>query len=431
MIIRSQNDLKKLPPIDRNVSMNGDTADVNVMVQNVLTDFHRKTLIKQQEFVAKSNSLASRSALMLDERDSASSGYCNGIFSKFDSSNTSIPRTITTQMNGDATYDTESSTRSTSEYPDLTNQENNSAVKNSENNYFPAPSNHSYELLDLVTPIVVKCRVGSIGTANGQFNSPHGFCLGVDDEIIVADTNNHRIQIFEANGAFKFQFGIAGRHEGHLSYPRKVEVMRDGRIIVSDRGIERTRLQIFSRNGEFLKKIGFFDVGIVASLAVTDGGHIVIVDSSLRTVFIITEFGEFIRWFDCSNYMLEPSDIAVSGSEFFICDYKQNCVAVFTETGTFQRYIGNRNITCFPNGIVVSNTGDVFVSDSNNKRFHVARFTRHGVFKARYACQHLKVSRCFGLRLNSEGFMITLARNNHMFIINDGTMQHTPVLETI
>ena len=29
----------------------------------------------------------------------------------------------------------------------------------------------------------------------GQFNSPHGFCLGLDEDIVVADTNNHRIQV--------------------------------------------------------------------------------------------------------------------------------------------------------------------------------------------------------------------------------------------
>ena len=38
----------------------------------------------------------------------------------------------------------------------------------------------------------IRCKFGQLGPGKGQFNSPHGFCLGVDEEIIVADTNNHR-----------------------------------------------------------------------------------------------------------------------------------------------------------------------------------------------------------------------------------------------
>ena len=52
----------------------------------------------------------------------------------------------------------------------------------------------------------------------------------------MADTNNHRIQVrsykyewlhsslqvFEKNGTFRYQFGIPGKEEGQLWYPRKV-----------------------------------------------------------------------------------------------------------------------------------------------------------------------------------------------------------------
>ena len=55
-------------------------------------------------------------------------------------------------------------------------------------------------------------KFGQLGPAKGQFNSPHGFCLGVEQDIVVADTNNHRIQIFEKSGDFKAQFGIPGNN---------------------------------------------------------------------------------------------------------------------------------------------------------------------------------------------------------------------------
>jgi hypothetical protein len=46
-----------------------------------------------------------------------------------------------------------------------------------------------------VTAMQIRCKFGQLGPSKGQFNSPHGFCLGNDEDIVVADTNNHRIQV--------------------------------------------------------------------------------------------------------------------------------------------------------------------------------------------------------------------------------------------
>lgn len=46
----------------------------------------------------------------------------------------------------------------------------------------------------------IRCKFGQLGQQKGQFSSPHGFCLGVDEEIVIADTNNHRICIFDKSG---------------------------------------------------------------------------------------------------------------------------------------------------------------------------------------------------------------------------------------
>lgn len=139
-------------------------------------------------------------------------------------------------------------------------------------------------------------------------------------------------------GQFKFQFGVAGKEEGQLFYPRKVAVIRNsGKFVVCDRGNERSRLQIFTKNGHFVRKIAirsvlqycscvsnsscymtnfcfnFRYIEILAGLAVTQSGHIVAVDSVSPTVFVISETGGISSWFNCSDYMMEPSDITVSG----------------------------------------------------------------------------------------------------------------------
>lgn len=54
-----------------------------------------------------------------------------------------------------------------------------------------------------------------------QFTEPSGVAVSAQNDIIVADTNNHRIQVFDKEGRFKFQFGECGKRDGQLLYPNR------------------------------------------------------------------------------------------------------------------------------------------------------------------------------------------------------------------
>jgi hypothetical protein len=129
-------------------------------------------------------------------------------------------------------------------------------------------------------------------------------------------------------GEYKYQFGMSRKEEGQLWYPRKVAVIRQsGIFVICDRGNERSReMQIFTRNGHFIRKISIRYIDIVAGLAISQEiffkGNIVAVDSVSPTVFCISEAGDLIKWFDCSDYMREPSDIAIFNNQYFVCDFK-------------------------------------------------------------------------------------------------------------
>lgn len=62
--------------------------------------------------------------------------------------------------------------------------------------------------------MIYHCKFGEFGTAEAQFTEPSGVAVNATNEIIVADTNNHRIQIFDREGRFKFQFGECGKRDG-------------------------------------------------------------------------------------------------------------------------------------------------------------------------------------------------------------------------
>ncbi|VDP49228.1 unnamed protein product [Schistosoma curassoni] len=249
---------------------------------------------------------------------------------------------------------------------------------------------------------------GSLGCELGRLNSPHGFCLGFEEEIVVADTYNHRIQ------------AISGRVDGLMWYPRKVAIIRQSqRYVVCDRGNERSRMQLFSRSGHFVRRIPIRYIDIVAGLAINQHGHIVAIDSVSPSVFVVSEEGDLIRWFDCSNHMREPSDVAIHGREYYICDFKAHCVIVFQEDGSFIRRIGGETITDFPNGIDVSDHGDVLVGDSHGNRFHIAVFSRSGELLSEFVCNQTKVSRSCCLKITTEGYVVTLARSsNNVLVLN-------------
>ena len=99
-------------------------------------------------------------------------------------------------------------------------------------------------------------KFGSKGSHDGQFNQPWGVAIDVerDDRIIVADPNNHRVQVFSSRGEFLFKFGSHGDGEGQFNHPTGVGVTRRGIIIVSQ--WNNHCVQMFDESGHFLFQFG-------------------------------------------------------------------------------------------------------------------------------------------------------------------------------
>jgi peptidylamidoglycolate lyase len=47
---------------------------------------------------------------------------------------------------------------------------------------------------------------GSKGSGDGQFSNPHGLAFGADGDVLVADRENSRVQVFDRQGIFKRQW---------------------------------------------------------------------------------------------------------------------------------------------------------------------------------------------------------------------------------
>jgi DNA-binding beta-propeller fold protein YncE len=96
--------------------------------------------------------------------------------------------------------------------------------------------------------------IGRTGTGPSEFNRAEGVCVDAQDRIYVADSCNHRIQVFAPDGKFLRVFGHAGTRLGELSYPYDVAVDAVGNIFVCEFG--NSRVQVFDANYQPIEIIG-------------------------------------------------------------------------------------------------------------------------------------------------------------------------------
>jgi ABC-type spermidine/putrescine transport system permease subunit II/DNA-binding beta-propeller fold protein YncE len=95
---------------------------------------------------------------------------------------------------------------------------------------------------------------GHAGTSSGEFNRPEGLCMDAQDRLYVADSCNHRIQVFSSDGHFLRAYGKPGKGLGELSYPYDICVDKAGRQYVCEFG--NSRLQVFDANDRPIEIIG-------------------------------------------------------------------------------------------------------------------------------------------------------------------------------
>jgi sugar lactone lactonase YvrE len=96
--------------------------------------------------------------------------------------------------------------------------------------------------------------IGAGGREAGQFNRAEGLALDQAGRLYVADSCNHRVQVFDAEGRHLRSYGTAGSGLGEMSYPYDVAVDDQGRQYICEFG--NSRIQIFDSTGRPLEIVG-------------------------------------------------------------------------------------------------------------------------------------------------------------------------------
>ena len=103
-------------------------------------------------------------------------------------------------------------------------------------------------------------NLGCHGENPGQLNSPAGVTYLNDDEILVADDGNSRIQQFNVQtGNFVKSFGKEGTGDGEFKYPEGICINGEGHVVVADD--INNRIQVLPNDGKPVLKFGDSDPG--------------------------------------------------------------------------------------------------------------------------------------------------------------------------
>ncbi|MHC1726090.1 MAG: 6-bladed beta-propeller [Syntrophobacteraceae bacterium] len=81
---------------------------------------------------------------------------------------------------------------------------------------------------------------------------PYAIATDADGYIYVADTDNHRIQVFNADGTFDSKWGGWGSGDGQLYNPQGIAVAPDGTVYVAD--TLNNRIQQFRDDDETINR---------------------------------------------------------------------------------------------------------------------------------------------------------------------------------
>lgn len=224
---------------------------------------------------------------------------------------------------------------------------------------------------------------GTFGTGEGEFDSVTGIAVNSFGQIVVTDRMNQRIQIFDHNWNFQLMFGEEGVEPGQLLYPWGVASDNMGFIYVCDK--ENHRIQVFQSNGRFVRefgamghRLGYFDNP--QYLAISPDNRVYVTDSNNHRIQVFSMYGDFLFSFgshgSLQGQMKLPKGIAIDSQGFVVvADGGNNRIQVFHGDGRFYCMFGSygsengqfRGLE----GIGILSNGDVVVSDRENHRIQI------------------------------------------------------------
>lgn len=200
---------------------------------------------------------------------------------------------------------------------------------------------------------------------DNEMNEPLSVTVAGNGRVFVADSGNARIQAYDPNGGFLFQFGQEGPDEARLEMPVTV-AWRSGLLYVGD--IRRNAILIFDEVGKFQRAISGQDLGISLSpLAIAFDGQTMFVASGPGYVYMLDEAGKLVGTIGQpggpDGYLGYPNGVTLVDGNVVVSDSNNQRIQVFSKSGDLLTVKNDLGLS-LPRGAVVDRLGRLFVVDT-------------------------------------------------------------------
>ncbi len=219
---------------------------------------------------------------------------------------------------------------------------------------------------------------GVEGNDVAHFANPRGIAFDTGGNIYVSEEWNHRIQIFNSNGAYQNTLGTGlGTGPYQFKYPDGVAVDGSGNIYVVDSG--NHRVQIYDSNRTYVATMG------ITGVSGSDNSHFnkpmdVDVDAS-GNIYVADTWNNRVQKFNSSrvwqmtlDQFWGPTGVAIDlQGNIYVADMWNNRVQVYSGNGIYMTTIGGSfgsqvDQFRYPTGVEVDAEGNVYIADKDNHR---------------------------------------------------------------
>ena len=273
-----------------------------------------------------------------------------------------------------------------------------------------------------VKPFQVKpvLCIGKEGSGEGMLDYPMGLAVTAKDEVVVADNQNHRVQVFDGDGTFLRSFGHKGKNAGEFENPTGIAIDKDRKILVSE--CFNHRVQIFSWEGRHLGSFGGkgsldSQLSFPWGLSLDSTGNVIVADTGNKLIKIFTPDGRFVMKIGEQGSFSFPLHCVQCGEYFIVSDSDEHCIKVFNREGHFQYKFGKEGKgdgDFNPYFLSVTQSKRLFVCDEDNHRIQV--FELDGKFVGKFGTKGSNLGEFnepFSVAVLSDDQIVVSDRNNN------------------
>jgi DNA-binding beta-propeller fold protein YncE len=182
---------------------------------------------------------------------------------------------------------------------------------------------------------------GGKGIGRGQFDSPTGIAVDGSGNVLVADTNNSRIEKFSATGTFLGILGTKGTGHGQLRNPNGIAVDRMSNIYVAD--ASNHCVQKLAPDGTFMAEWKGPEPGFYGPrrIAIGPDDSIYVVDQGHNRIAKFSPDGHVLAsWGTAGNgdgQFNDPTSVTVdpATNKVYVADPRNKRIQVFDSAGKF------------------------------------------------------------------------------------------------